>query len=104
MNKVLRQQITSLLLDHSEPQLAQSDMEFVLKQRGTSPSDFGRELRLMEDEGLVEKLSWRPEHWRLTSPGEKASAPLPSKFMEWISTHWLALIALLISVIALIKK
>lgn len=104
MNKTARAGITSLLQDAVEPWVLEEDILVIVGARkGIPHSDLRRELELMRDDGFT--VSARtPLHWRLTSPGEKASAPLPNKSMEWISTHWLALFALVVSIVALFKR
>lgn len=100
MNKEIRAAIIQKLKINSEAQVGQTYLE----QLAQDPAIVVKELRLMQDEGLVEIMDMRPEHWRLTSLGAQIDAPLLDKIMNYFATHWLAIAALVISIIALLKR
>lgn len=58
---------------------------------------------MMKDEGLVEDPGWTPQHWRLTSKGAHAASPLLHRIMIYLAEHWLAIVALVVSIAALLK-
>lgn len=103
MNKALRKHIASLLKEYPTPQVPLTDIELTsMRDLGTSPFLVSRELGLMQDEGIIAKLSTQPEHWRITSHGEYITSPLLTRIMIYLSQNIIPVIALCISVVGLI--
>lgn len=105
MNKKIRSAIIAEIRQDSGPQVAQMNiLDSLSRNFGIDNNQVLKEIRLMRDDGLIEMLNMQPEHWRLTSPGERSLAPLHSRIMDYVATHWLAIIAVIISLFALFKK
>lgn len=104
-NAPLRIRISYLLKTH--PSVFVPFLRLVQEIRRSTPSpqnsEIERELALMEDEGFVERRTTDQTYYRLTSSGTRSTAPLSRRIMEYLVQHWLAILALIISVIALFK-
>lgn len=106
MNQEIRSTIIKLFGSHLI--LMESNIPPLLqKSDGIKEVDTAKTVHLMKDIGEL-----TPEGQfgalRLTSKAIEAQAPLQTRFkrymLEYFSTHWLAVVAIIISVLALFKK
>lgn len=103
MNKRIQNQIAFLLKTYQTYYVPLIEIEkHLLTLQGTSLFEVSRELKLMQDKNMVEKLPNQPEHWRLTSHGDYMSSPFLTRVMIYFTENILPIIAIAISFLGLL--
>lgn len=96
------------LLRSSPTWNVQALVPMVAKALEADPDKVHHVLRLMEDAGEAEVFGHGYDGVRITLKGEQAASPPWQRFktymINYLATHWLAVIATVISLIALFKK
>lgn len=101
MNRIIQTEVIREFKATSHPYILTSFfVNDTARKLGVSPEEIVKELRLMKDDEILEEGD---DRWRLKRQGERASASLKEKVSTYLSTHWEALIAILLSLFALLK-
>jgi DNA polymerase III psi subunit len=102
MDKKIREAIIGSFKNH--PTRSQDSlMHEINNALDVSRDDVLKNILWMKDAGELE-MQDRLGTWRLTLTGLKTNASLYEKAMEYLADHWLAIAALIISLVALFKN
>lgn len=107
MNEKIRKEILHTLTE--KPTCSRYDMlKSIARLLSVQEQLVAREIRLMLDEGVITNVGHADQespmaNFRLTSEGVLATASLKTRICKYLRLHWIAIVALLLSLIALFE-
>ncbi|MDE1945867.1 MAG: hypothetical protein KGH93_01555 [Patescibacteria group bacterium] len=102
MNKKIEKKIIELLKDRNHLPI-QELRKKVSNTREYSESDVSRIFNLMRDRGEVDYVGGSTDLVRLTNKGLESNKPISKKIFGYLIQNWIAILALIISGVALLK-